>query len=82
VKAHEEELEREWLWLVEAQNTVAPARAEQGDAAFQLTQAQAMRVGQRRVEASRTPAYLFKPLAIKAVAAATPSSWAARRESA
>jgi hypothetical protein len=34
LKAREEELEREWLWLVEALNTVARARAEQADAAF------------------------------------------------
>jgi hypothetical protein len=47
----EEELEREWLWLVEALNTVARARAEHGDAAaFRLMQHQAVRVGQRRVE--------------------------------
>ena len=51
LKAREQELEREWLWLVEALNTVARARAEQGDAAaFRLMQHQAMRVGQRRVE--------------------------------
>jgi hypothetical protein len=51
LKAREEELEREWLWLVEALNTVARARAEHGDAAaFRLMQHQAMRVGQRRVE--------------------------------
>jgi hypothetical protein len=51
LKAREDELEREWLWLVEALNTVARARAEQGDAAaFRLMQHQAMRVGQRRVE--------------------------------
>jgi hypothetical protein len=51
LKAREEELEREWLWLVEALNTVARARAEQADAAaFRLMQHQAMRVGQRRVE--------------------------------
>ena len=31
LKAREEELEREWLWLVEAVNTVARARAEQGE---------------------------------------------------
>jgi hypothetical protein len=30
VKAREEELEREWFWLVEALNTVARVRAEQG----------------------------------------------------
>jgi hypothetical protein len=51
LKAREEELEREWRWLVDALNTVARARAEQGDAAaFRLMQHQAVRVGQRRVE--------------------------------
>ena len=51
LKAREEELEREWLWLVEALNTVARTRVEQGDAAaFRLMQHQAMRVGQRRVQ--------------------------------
>jgi hypothetical protein len=51
LKAREEELERERRWLVDALNTVARARAEQGDAAaFRLMQHQAMRVGQRRVE--------------------------------
>jgi hypothetical protein len=39
------------LWLVEALNTIARVRAEQGDtAAFPLMQHQAMCVGQRRVE--------------------------------
>jgi hypothetical protein len=33
LKAREEELEREWLWLVEALNIVARIRAEQGGAA-------------------------------------------------
>ena len=51
LRAREEELGREWQWLVDALNTVAKARAEQGDAhAFRLMQQQAMRVGQRRVE--------------------------------
>ena len=51
LKAREAELAREWQWLVEALNTVARARAEQGDAhAFRLMQAQCMAVGQRRVE--------------------------------
>jgi hypothetical protein len=50
LKAREDELEREWLWLVEALNTVARARAEHGEAhAFRLMQHQAMRVGERRV---------------------------------
>lgn len=51
LKAREEEVGREWTWLVDALNTVARARAAQGDAAaFRLMQQQAMRVGQRRVE--------------------------------
>ncbi|NJO33009.1 MAG: hypothetical protein HC869_07515 [Rhodospirillales bacterium] len=49
--AREEEVGREWQWLHDALNTVARARAEQGDAAaFRLMQQQAMRVGQRRDE--------------------------------
>jgi hypothetical protein len=61
LKAREEELEREWLLLVDALNTVARARAEQGDAAaFRLMQAQAMRVGQRRVELRLQMAQLGK----------------------
>lgn len=51
LKAREEEVSREWQWIHEALNTIARARAEQGDAqAFRLMQQQAMRVGQRRVE--------------------------------
>ena len=51
LKAREEELGREWLWLVNALNTVARAQAQHGDAAaFRLMRHQAMRVGQRRVE--------------------------------
>jgi hypothetical protein len=51
LRAREAEAEREWLWLVEALNTIALARAEQGEVhAFRLMQQQAMRVGQRRVE--------------------------------
>lgn len=51
LKAREAELAREWHWLVEAVNSVARARAEQGDAhAFRMLQAQCMAVGQRRVE--------------------------------
>jgi hypothetical protein len=51
LRAREAEVEREWLWLVEALNTIARARADQGEAqAFRLMQGQAMRVGQRRVE--------------------------------
>jgi hypothetical protein len=51
IEAREEEVEREWQWLHDALNAVARVRAENGDAqAFRLMQAQAMRVGQRRVE--------------------------------
>jgi len=51
LRAREAEAEREWLWLVEALNTIARARAERGEMhAFRLMQQQAMRVGQRRVE--------------------------------
>ena len=54
LRARVDELDREWRWLVDALNTVAKARAEQGDAhAFRLMQAQCMAVGQRRVELSR-----------------------------
>jgi hypothetical protein len=53
LRAREEELAREWQWLNGALNEVARARAEHGDAqAFRLMQAQAMAVGQRRIEMS------------------------------
>jgi len=43
----------EWHWLHDALNEIARVRAEQGDAqAFRLMQAQAMVVGQRRIELS------------------------------
>lgn len=51
LRVREEEVGREWQWLHDALNTVARARAEQGDAAaFRLMQQQAMRVGERCVE--------------------------------
>ena len=51
LRAREAELEREWVWLVDALNAIARARAEQSELqAFRLMQAQAMRVAQRRVE--------------------------------
>ena len=51
LRAREQEVAREWQWLHDALNSVARARADQGDAAaFRLMQQQAMRVGQRRVE--------------------------------
>ena len=53
LRAAEAEVAREWQWLVEALNEIARVRAEQGDAqAFRLMQAQAMVVGQRRIELS------------------------------
>jgi hypothetical protein len=53
LRAREAEVSREWQWLHDALNAVARARAEIGDAAaFQLMQARATRVGQRRVELS------------------------------
>jgi hypothetical protein len=62
LRAREVEVAREWQWLHDALNTVARTRAEHGDAAaFQLMQAQAMRVGQRRVELSLQIAQCQKP---------------------
>lgn len=62
LRAREAEVAREWHWLHDALNTVARVRAENGDAAaFQLMQAQAMRVGRRRVELSLQIAQLEKP---------------------
>jgi hypothetical protein len=53
LRAAEAEVAREWRWLHEALNEIARVRAEQGDAqAFRLMQAQAMAVGQRRIELS------------------------------
>jgi len=53
LRAREQEVAREWQWLHETLNEVARVRAENGDAAaFRLMQAQAMRVGQRRIELS------------------------------
>jgi hypothetical protein len=53
LRAAEAEVAPEWLWLHGALNEIARVRAEQGDAqAFRLMQAQAMVVGQRRVELS------------------------------
>lgn len=62
LRAREAEVAREWQWLHDALNTVARVRAENGDAAaFHLMQAQAMRVGQRRVELSLQIAQLQRP---------------------
>jgi hypothetical protein len=61
-RAREAEVARELHWLHDALNTVARARAEHGDAtAFQLMQAQTMRVSQRRVELSLQIAQWEKP---------------------
>ena len=62
LKAREAEVGREWSWLIEALNTVARTRAEQGEAAaFRLMQHQAMRVGQRRAELRMKLAALERP---------------------
>lgn len=51
ITAREEELAREWTWILDTRHTVARARAEQGEThAFRLLQAQAVAVGQSRVE--------------------------------
>jgi hypothetical protein len=62
LRAREAEVSREWQWLHDALNAVARARAKNGDAAaFQLMQAQAIRVGHRRVELSLQIAHLEGP---------------------
>ena len=59
LRTRAQEIEREWQWLHDVLNTVARARAEQGDAAaFRLMQQQAMAVGQRRVEIQIKMAHL------------------------
>jgi hypothetical protein len=62
LRAREEEVAREWEWLHGALNAVARARAENGDAeAFRLMQAQAMRIGERRIQLSLQIAELEGP---------------------
>lgn len=62
LRAREEEVAREWQWLHDALNAVARVRAENGDAAaFRLMQAQAMTVGQRRIELSMRIAAMEGP---------------------
>jgi hypothetical protein len=62
LRAREEELVREWHWLHDTLNEVARVREENGDAAaFRLMQAQAMRVGQRRIDVSMRIAALEGP---------------------
>jgi hypothetical protein len=63
LRAREAEVVREWQWLHDALNTVARVRAENGDAAaFRLMQAQAMKVGQRRIELSLQIARMEGPV--------------------
>ena len=51
LRAREQEISREWQGLHDTLNNVARAMAHQEDArAFRLLHAQAMAVGQRRVE--------------------------------
>jgi hypothetical protein len=53
LRAREQEIAREWQWLHDALNMVARSQAEPGETqAFRLMQAQAMAVGQRRLEVS------------------------------
>jgi len=53
LRAAEAEVAREWTWLHAALNEMARVRTEQGEVqAFRLMQAQAMAVGQRRIELS------------------------------
>jgi hypothetical protein len=62
LRAREEEVELEWLWLQDILNEVARVHADQCDAqAFRLMQQQAMRVGQRRVELRMQMAALERP---------------------
>jgi hypothetical protein len=63
LRAAEREVAREWQWLHETLNEIARVRAEQGDAeAFRRMQAQAMLVGQRRIELSMRIAQLEGPV--------------------
>jgi hypothetical protein len=53
LRAAEAEVAREWHWLHDALNEIARVRVEHGDPhAFRLMQAQAMVMGQRRIELS------------------------------
>ncbi len=62
LRAREQEVAREWQWLHDALNTVARVRAENGDVeAFRLMQAQAMRIGQRRIDLSMRIAAMAGP---------------------
>jgi hypothetical protein len=62
LRARDQEVAREWQWLHDTLNKVARVRAEHGDAAaFRLMQAQAMVVGQRRIELSMRIAEIEGP---------------------
>lgn len=62
LKAREEELAREWSWLVSALHTVAGAKADSGEPhAFRLLHEQCRRIGQRRVELNLEIARLEGP---------------------
>jgi hypothetical protein len=64
LRAAEREVAREWQWLHDTLNEIARVRAERGDAeAFRRMQAQAMVVGQRRIELSIRIAQLEGPAA-------------------
>ena len=63
LRAAEREVAREWQWLHDTLNEIARVRAERGDAeAFRRMQAQAMVVGQRRIELSMRIARLEGPV--------------------
>jgi hypothetical protein len=62
LRAREDELAREWQWLVDVLNKVARARADNGEHdAFRLLQQQCVAVGQRRVELNLRMATLTGP---------------------
>jgi hypothetical protein len=62
LRAAEREVAREWQWLHDTLNEIARVRAEHGDAeAFRRMQAQAMVVGQRRIDLSVPIAQLEGP---------------------
>ena len=62
LQAREEELAREWQWLVDVLNTIARARAERAEPeTFRLLQQECVAVGQRRVEVNLRIAALTGP---------------------
>jgi hypothetical protein len=62
LRAAEREVAREWQWLHDTLNEIARVRSERGDAeAFRRMQAQAMVVGQRRIDLSMRIAQLEGP---------------------